>query len=329
MRCLSVSRMFRRPGLSLLELLVVLAVVGVLFALLLPAIQAAREAARRASCASKLRQIGIALHAYSDKHGCYPFSSLSWTTGGPWDTLVFLLPYVEQRELYNALNLSLPAQGKANSTITFRSPGAYLCPSDGKPNVNGYGFANYQKSHGSGLFPGGLDADAKPASPNDEFEMDGFFGKPPISERDVIDGLSNTSAMCEMVHGAELILRGTGSSALGITFDFHVSPTTQRRVIAACERIRSSSTVSEKPSGQRWFGLLGYTHLFTPGMPSCFDGGIGNVFSPLTASSRHSAGGVNLLLCDGHVRFVSRDIDSKLWQAIGSRNGREPIDGQF
>src|SRR5262245_51127924 len=114
----------------------------------------------------------------------------------------FPTPYVDQTPLYNAVNMSLPNRSRENTTVVSGSVEAYLCPSDEKPRSGRTGFANFQKCHGSGLFPRGLDANAKPSSPRDTARTDGFFGEPPIRERDVADGLSQTAAMSEMIHGA-------------------------------------------------------------------------------------------------------------------------------
>lgn len=133
-------------GFTLIELLVVIAIIGVLVALLLPAVQAAREAARRAQCTNNLKQIGLASHNYESSNGCFPAGYQSWKgsgfrddqTGdwGPgWGWLAALLPGVEQVTLYNAANLNMPCWHAANTTAALTSINIYLCPSAANPSL--------------------------------------------------------------------------------------------------------------------------------------------------------------------------------------------------
>jgi prepilin-type N-terminal cleavage/methylation domain-containing protein/prepilin-type processing-associated H-X9-DG protein len=142
-----------RRGFTLIELLVVIAIIGVLVALLLPAVQAAREAARRAQCANNLKQIGLALHNYEAAHGCFPMQTTGARIGpggvcgnGFFSWQVGVLPYLEQAALYNAVNLGVGmadrcndpdvyfqlrvSQGHVNATAARTTVGAFLCPSD-------------------------------------------------------------------------------------------------------------------------------------------------------------------------------------------------------
>src|SRR5262245_178223 len=100
----------RRGGFTLIELLVVIAIIGMLVALLLPAVQAAREAARRVECTNNLKQIGLAMHGYHDAVGSFPpgrLRSLNDGRGQCFSAFAYLLPYMEQRALYDATNFSL------------------------------------------------------------------------------------------------------------------------------------------------------------------------------------------------------------------------------
>src|SRR3954452_15339937 len=124
--------MSRRPAFTLIEILVVIAVIAILIALLLPAVQRAREAARRISCTNNLKQVGIALHQYHDTHGCLPMG-YTWQTnyvrgGFGWGAMI--LPGVEQTPLFNAANFSLPLWNRVNTTVATSAISFFLCPSD-------------------------------------------------------------------------------------------------------------------------------------------------------------------------------------------------------
>ncbi|MBI3465629.1 MAG: DUF1559 domain-containing protein [Planctomycetes bacterium] len=328
-----------RTGLSILELLVVVAVIALLVAILLPAIQIARESARRASCSNKLHQIGLAFHAYEADHKVFPPGTVSWRIGtpirpvaGPWNQNVLLLHHLGENVLYNAINLSLHYQDDANATIAGRSLEYFLCPSDTHPQAGRFGVANYKACVGSGLFRPGLDVEVDPATFVTDLRTrpDGFFatgrGHGP---NDIKDGLSRTAAFSEMLHGSDLAgidWKTLPAPQLGLTLHISVTPATQRKLMDVCDDpTLITGSFSTDPSGRPWCTRDPYTHLFTPGKRSCFGGNIGDVFSPLTASSRHS-GGVNLLMGDASVRFTANTIDIDLWRALGSRNGEEQVD---
>lgn len=129
-------RVFSRPAFTLIELLVVMAIIGVLVALLLPAVQAAREAARRLGCVNNLKQVGIGLHGYHDVFGTFPAGGWIASPGQPGTALMnsgwssAVLPWVEQKSLYDSLNLNLPYKAAQNSTAASTVLRVYLCPSE-------------------------------------------------------------------------------------------------------------------------------------------------------------------------------------------------------
>jgi prepilin-type N-terminal cleavage/methylation domain-containing protein len=118
---------------TLIELLVVIAIIGVLIALLLPAVQAAREAARRSQCTNNLKQIGLALHNYHDVNGAFPASMNSWSIGAYFAAFTAILPYLEQAPLFASYNLNLNNTDSANTTATLTKITTYLCPSMAPP----------------------------------------------------------------------------------------------------------------------------------------------------------------------------------------------------
>ena len=226
------TRGARRGGATLVELLVALSVVALLIALVLPAVQAAREAARRTACASNLRQIGLATHLYLDAHGVYPIGRLTIydpryagpdppCTGRRVDKgpLVALLPYLEQRPLFDAINHDLSVFALENTTLHTHAVRVYLCPSDPEAGTVRLlapgelepmapdppsGRRRMMSANYSGCF-GSLDVVALPAAypdcvapPAVRSQADGILGDSrPIRPGDVLDGLDATALFAE------------------------------------------------------------------------------------------------------------------------------------
>ena len=317
-----------RQGFTLVELLVVIAVIGILIALLLPAVQAAREAARRTQCSSHLKQIGLALHNYHDTHRCFP-PFLIHRTGNPariadvdkganW--LVFLLPYVEQRQLYDQWDFHIPANQNPGRSEELR---IYKCPSDPQSDGNFCSYAGGGWARGNyGMNVGPCDFGVGGSASS----LGGIGGANQVVRIAAItDGTSNTVAVDELRAGMnEHDLRGSWampglSAGTAAMFNDASTPNCREPYSDDMENCAVSGMLGNAASGM-----------------GCFDS---MTTSQMTARSMHP-GGLQVTMADGSARFVSDTIDFKrtlvgcgppprgVWQAIHTRGGGEPV-GQF
>jgi prepilin-type N-terminal cleavage/methylation domain-containing protein len=324
-----------KSGFTLIELLVVLAVIGILVALLLPAVQAVREAARRTQCTNNLKQIGLALQSYHSTHGVFPFGQGARTTHySPYSSgcvqlgpHVMLLPQLEQDATYNAINFSIDTClftqfTSANSTAFLRPVEVFLCPSssagvvvDFRGNNTHYVFNTgsvwtYFERTNYGLANGV------------------FYHLSSTRDRDIVDGLSHTAAFSEHA------LSDRDGARDPITDRFYLQPegaaATQADLVQYC---KGNPTNQFAETVNWWSHQALYNHIVTPNRPTCVNYGQTTVSGQSWGSyprwvrpptSRHSAG-VNLLLCDGTVHFISDTVDETVWQALGTRAGQESI----
>lgn len=330
-----------REAFTLVELLVVIAIIGILVALLLPAVQAAREAARRSSCSNNLKQLGLAIHNYHDTYKKMP-------TGGArgprsrvnrdseWSGVVGMLPYLEQGPLYDMWSTPdaggvYPASWDAVPENRVQVP-VFLCPSDTPPIVKNsdalIGHKNYFFCYGTtiqnnwnrqstGAFSG---------TSNQGSVVDVYY-----KFADVQDGTSNTIAMGERSHRPQN--RGVvGNVAYGTTLD----PATCLTYDVAGEYDPAVSLTSWS-SGELW--AFGHPHwncfvtVLAPNGPSCTNHGgdnLSNASGIFTATSRHP-GGIQVVMVDGSVDFIAETISTVggrsgfgVWGALGTRAGGEP-----
>ncbi len=360
--------MFRRRAFTLIELLVVIAIIAVLIALLLPAVQMAREAARRSQCVNNLKQLALAAANYHETTGSYPPGSLipaeAELGAGPlidWiGHLVYILPQVEQAHVYNAINFKIDARdwigGGAyiNTTAFFRSIGVFLCPSDPAPPRWGtWGTTNYHGNAGwpvahfghghqtidGGKHRGGIFMYVRMRNWGPWPRVD-EWGRV-ISVRDVRDGLSNTALYAEVARGEPMCNRQGDprfASHKGSAFRTEVpwpsvySGTGVRDLIQACKTVPATA-MWNCHAGWEWF--LGhkyasmYDHALTPNQRHCtFSDGWHG--AGLTTATSYHPGGVNVAFCDGSVRFIGDDVDEDVWEALGTRRGDETVDkGSF
>jgi prepilin-type N-terminal cleavage/methylation domain-containing protein/prepilin-type processing-associated H-X9-DG protein len=321
----------RRPrGFTLVELLVVIAIIGILIALLLPAVQSARESARRSQCTNNLKQLGLALHNYHDTHNSFPSGSFSSATFGP-SAILYLLPYVEQgaiRENYDDKGHSGAGTG-VNDTISAARLSLLLCPSDPEKGTHvPLGWTNYHSNHGTYVHVAGWDGAFGP-----NFAVAGKPKAPFVRMADVLDGTSNTAAFGEVCLGPP----SPGPKLDKRTDCFEFGSESATTLAAARTAFMGKNWQTAADAGAwsppwRWRGYpwregsiwrTGYNHLLPPNSP-CWrpNSDWWQLISP--ASSYHP-GGVNVVLCDGSVRFALETVAPNAWEAAGSRKGGEAI----
>ncbi len=335
------KRSRRLRGFTLIELLVVIAIIAILIALLLPAVQQAREAARRTECKNKLKQLGLALHNYHDTFRVFPPGTVNGRTGtgatgpdnpngangggafaigGPW--ICFLLPYLDQSPLYANFerivrerpevvdwfgNGTYAATPIGNEHLTIMD-----CPShptcdeklDNGTNMEHLARGNYAACYGKGRYG---------QVHTNNAAVGGLFGNnSKFGVRDVIDGTTNTLAFSELKYR---LPHTTGPS-----FE-DTRGTWSYGVMGA--NIFSTLT---GPNSAVPDGVWGCRNFPAEGMP-CTQ--IGSPYSEMFAAARsYHVGGVQGCLADGSVRFFSENIDLLTWQGLGSRAGRESL-GEF
>lgn len=302
------DRSQRQPvhaGLTLVEVLVVLAILGVLVALILPAVQAAREAARRAQCLNNLKQIGLALQNYDAAFGRLPPGY------GPngFSFQARILRFLEQPAVFNAMNFEQRTTADANETATRTSVAIFFCPSDAGPSRGGP-WNNYAGNSGSGV---------------QQFGHNGVFtGMPGVAIAEILDGTTFTVAVAEWVLGP----LGAVKDPNGSVFDVEgLSKPSQFEAFAqACQgldtataRLKYNEKGDEWPTGGHGFTL--YNHVLGINSHTCSNyGTFPN--GAWSAGSRHP-GGAHALFGDGHVKFVQESLGLATWRALGTRAGGE------
>ncbi|MBS0261537.1 MAG: DUF1559 domain-containing protein [Planctomycetes bacterium] len=276
----------RRRGLTLIELLVLLAIVAVATVIALPGIQRARMQARNASCKNNLKTLALAFHNYHDTYKTFPPGWIA-KNGAPWTGPCFgwgtsVLPFLEQAVLYNAIDFHKGPDPKSELFQTaiaeFRCPDDLLAETN--PIRDGYGTSNYSGNYGETALPGSVEVDPRATGI--------LFWNSKIGIRDITDGLSNTFLL------GERSITSAGGIWPGVRNNQNAGDS-----VTGCHHTALPNTVLD------------------------------------SFSSKHD-GGVNFVMCDGSVRFISNQIDSKpptdngkgLYQQLGHRADGEAV-GNF
>lgn len=313
----------RRRGFTLIELLVVIAIIAVLISLLLPAVQQAREAARRTQCKNNMKQLGLALQNYHDVHSIFPPSYLiqpgenvimgppsdAGDAGPGWAGLALLLPQIEQANLYNAIDFNVPCWSTSNVSTVQRTIPMYLCPSatngsnvykvvdDGGAVLATFARSNYVANAGRIDVWDLADADLSP-------EADGpLYRNSATRIRDVSDGLTNT------VFFGEQTPYHSDSTWVGVVPGSVTCPSPMF-AYAGCDGAAPQVNVHSGP------GINEFPPIIHP--PNSNFGYVDEMYS------QHDSGG-NVLLGDGSVRFASKFMDGVTWSRLATRASGEVV----
>lgn len=317
---LSRARWNCREALTLIELLVVIGVIALLVGIILPAVFAARETARRAQCMNNLHQLGIALFSYSTSHGSLPPGTIKG-----YSVHALLLPFLEQGELYNAINKVLPETSlnmTSNVTIVGIKLAQFLCPSD-RGLVDLQARNNYSWNLGVGF-------DRQGPLDNGAIRNPGSGSSKPTTLADFPDGTSSTIGAAECLVGVPE-REGRDPRRSVLYFPEALVEASDFEIFAqACHEMDYLTAKVEVRRGWSWlrtgFLFTEYNHTLGINDHSCINGS-SHLHGAWSASSAHGSL-AHVLFVDGHVRSLKSSLDLNVWRALGTRNGGEVISEQ-
>lgn len=307
-------------GFTLIELLVVIAIIAILIALLLPAVQQAREAARRTQCKNNLKQLGLAMHNYHDSLGQLPPGSIrssadvfnregsipagltnQWWQDFSWVPMV--LPYLDQAPVYNQYNFSYGFSGTVNRAAAKVRLEALACPSDGaKPGeFTSTGFArwryNYAVNYGNTNY-------GQVANGSVNFGGAPFAPRGSAKFSDITDGTSNTLMVSEVIT---------------VIYDPWAGSIADTMIAGGGQAFEGFTTPNSTVFDRVYYCPNPAANL--NGNPGCTpSSGLADPFH--AARSKHT-GGVHALMCDGAVRFFGNSIDTNVWRGLSTTRGNE------